>query len=153
MRVGVPEKLFIFSTIQGGNSCIRKAITIITLLDVTPFMMALSVITIFFLVPAIVALAVGLGAMYPDFTSENPAMSATSFGGLLFMLVCFALIALVIILQAGPVYRIFMADVHGLRLSFRLLIVSAVSFAAAVLLCLFAVFFPMRLAERKLNKG
>ena len=124
-----------------------------TLLDVTPFMMALSVITIFFLVPAIVALAVGLGAMYPDFTSENPAMSATSFGGLLFMLVCFALIALVIILQAGPVYRIFMADVHGLRLSFRLLIVSAVSFAAAVLLCLFAIFFPMRLAERKLNKG
>ncbi len=56
------------------------------LLQVTPFMMALSVVTVFLMVPGVVALGVGLGAAYPDFQSENPAQSVTSFGGLLFML-------------------------------------------------------------------
>ena len=56
------------------------------LLQVTPFMMALSVVTIFLMVPGVVAMGVGLGAAYPDFQSENPAQSVTSFGGLLFML-------------------------------------------------------------------
>jgi hypothetical protein len=52
------------------------------LLQVTPFMMALSTLTVFFLVPGIVALGVGLGAAYPDFKAENPAQTVTSFGGL-----------------------------------------------------------------------
>ena len=64
----------------------------------------------FFLVPAIVAMAMGLGAVYPDFKSENPAQVVTSFGGLLLMILCFFLIALVIMLEAGPVYYTFMAN-------------------------------------------
>jgi ABC-2 type transport system permease protein len=43
------------------------------LLSVTPFMMALSTITVFFLVPGIVAMGIGFGAAYPDFKAENPA--------------------------------------------------------------------------------
>jgi ABC-2 type transport system permease protein len=122
------------------------------LLRVTPFMMFLSVLTIFFLVPAIVALAVGLGARYPDFKSENPAMSATSFGGLLFMLLSFSLIASVIILEAGPVYRIFMAELHGQTLSVGQIIRLALSFSFALFLCIFAVFYPMKLGEKNLLK-
>lgn len=115
-------------------------------------MMFLSVITIFCLVPAIVALAVGLGARYPDFKSENPAMSATSFGGLLFMLLSFGLIATVIILEAGPVYRIFMAELHGQNLSIVQIIRLILSFSFALFLCVFAVFFPMKLGEKHLLK-
>ncbi len=37
------------------------------LLSVTPFMMALSTVTVFFLVPGIVAMGIGFGATYPDF--------------------------------------------------------------------------------------
>jgi ABC-2 type transport system permease protein len=122
------------------------------LLRVTPFMMFLSVLTIFFLVPAIVALAVGLGARYPDFKSENPAMSATSFGGVLFMLLSFSLIASVIILEAGPVYRIFMAELHGQALSVKQIIRLALSFSFALFLCIFAVFYPMKLGENNLLK-
>ncbi len=122
------------------------------LLRVTPFMMFLSVLTIFFLVPAIVALAVGLGARYPDFKSENPAMSATSFGGVLFMLLSFSLIASVIILEAGPVYRIFMAELHGQALSVKQIIRLALSFSFALFLCIFAVFYPMKLGEKHLLK-
>ncbi|MCL5123655.1 MAG: hypothetical protein M1511_03985, partial [Deltaproteobacteria bacterium] len=111
----------------------------------------LSVITIFCLVPAIVALGIGLGAVYPDFQSENPAQSVTSFGGLLFMILCFALIATVIILEAGPVYYIFMAGLRGQSLLPWQIAWLIVSFALALFLCLFAVVYPMRLGERSLR--
>ena len=114
--------------------------------------MFLSILTIFFLVPAVVALAVGLGARYPDFKSENPAMSATSFGGVLFMLLSFGLIALVVILEAGPVYRIFMSRMHDHSFSFLQILWFVLSFAFALFLCVFAVFYPMKLGEINLLK-
>jgi ABC-2 type transport system permease protein len=120
------------------------------LLGVTSLMMIVSVVTIFCLVPAIVALAVGLGARFPDFKSENPALSATSFGGVLFMLLSFGLIALVIILEAGPVYKIFMARISGHGFSFWTILWFILSFAFALLLCVFAVFFPMKAGEKHL---
>jgi len=52
-------------------------------------MMVLSTLTIFCLVPAVVGMAIGLGAVYADFKMENPAQVVTSFGGLLFMVLCF----------------------------------------------------------------
>lgn len=121
------------------------------LLQVSPFMMGLSAITIFYLVPAVVAMAIGLGAVYPNFKSENPAQVVTSFGGLLFMILCFGLIALVIILEAGPVYYAFMANVHGKQLSLLQIIWLVVSFGLALFLCLAAIFYPMRLGEIKLR--
>ncbi|HDQ04909.1 MAG TPA: hypothetical protein ENN23_10210 [Deltaproteobacteria bacterium] len=122
------------------------------LLGVTPFIMVLSIVTIFFLVPSIVALALGMGAIYPDFKSENPAMAVTSFGGLLFMLLSFGLIALVIILEARPVYQLFMADLHGRNLSVIQIYHTIFSFSAAFLLCAASVYIPLRLAEKKLRR-
>ena len=37
---------------------------------------------------AISLLLIGLGAAYPDFKAENPTQTVTSFGGLIFMMVC-----------------------------------------------------------------
>ena len=121
------------------------------LLQVTPFMMALSVVTVFLMVPGVVALGVGLGAAYPDFQSENPAQSVTSFGGLLFMLLAAGFIATVIILEAGPVYQVFMADFHGRSLSGLQQTWLVVSFLLVLLLCGLAVILPMRLGERRLR--
>ena len=112
--------------------------------------MVLSILTIFCLVPAIVGLAVGLGARYPDFKSENPALSVTSFGGFLFMLFCFGLIAAVIMLEAGPVYYAFMADVQGKNFSAAQIIWLIASFVLALLLCFAAIFYPMRIGEKHL---
>ena len=72
------------------------------ILGVTPFMMFLSVTSILFMVPGIVSMALGLGAVYPDFHSENPVQSVTSFGGLIYMTVSMGFIAAVILLEAGP---------------------------------------------------
>jgi ABC-2 type transport system permease protein len=58
-------------------------------------------------------MGIGLGAMYPDFHSENPAQSVTSLGGLIYRTLCIGFIGAVVVLEAGPVYNIFMSGVHG----------------------------------------
>ncbi|MHB9097156.1 MAG: putative ABC transporter permease subunit [Syntrophales bacterium] len=121
------------------------------LLQVTPFMMALSVVTVFLMVPGVVALGVGLGAAYPDFQSENPSQSVTSFGGLLFMLLAACFISAVIVLEAGPVYAVFMAGFHGRSLSGLQWAWLVISFTLVVLLCILALILPMRLGERRLR--
>lgn len=122
------------------------------LLRVTPFMMALSTVTVFFLVPGIVAMGIGLGAAYPDFKAENPTQTASSFGGLLFMLTCAAYIGAVILLQAGPVYWLFMADLHGRPLPGAVWLWTAAAFSAALTLSILAVVLPLRFGANRLGR-
>ncbi len=122
------------------------------LLQVTPFMMALSVLTIFLVTPGIVAIGIGLGAAYPDFHSENPSQSVTGFGGLLFMLLSAGFIALVIMIEAGPVYRLFMADIKGTTITGMQTVWTMLSFTLVLLLCVLAVILPMRFGERRLKR-
>jgi ABC-2 type transport system permease protein len=119
-------------------------------LQVSPFMMVLSTITIFCLVPAVVGLATGLGAIYADFKSENPVQVVTGFGGLLFMILSFSLIAVVIILEAGPVYYIFMAQLRGQSLSLMSMAWIICSFGLALFLCLLAIFYTIHLGGKSL---
>jgi ABC-2 type transport system permease protein len=121
------------------------------LLNVSPFMMILSVVTMFCIVPAIVAMGIGLGAVHPNFKSENPAQVVTSFGGLLYMILCFALIAAVVILEAGPVYYVFMAGVRNQALTLAQSAWLVISFVLAFVLCSLATVYPMRLGEKKLK--
>jgi len=122
------------------------------LLSVTPFMMTLSIVTVFFLVPGIVAIGIGLGAAYPDFKAENPTQTVTSFGGLVFMIVCAGYIGLVILIEAGPVYNLFMADIRGKTLSPAIWLWTIGSFAAAFVFSLVAIALPMRFGENRLSK-
>lgn len=120
------------------------------LLHVTPFMMALSTITFLFLIPGVVALGVGLGAAYPDFTTENPAQTVTSFGGLVFMIISVIYIGSVIVLLAGPVHHYLMANLRGFPLPPPFRIWFAAAFFVAFVLSLLAIFIPMRLGARRL---
>ena len=115
-------------------------------------MMTLSTITIFFLVPGIVALGIGLGAAFPNFRSENPTQSATGFGGLLYMILCVGFVGLVIILEAGPVYQIFIADINGKDLSLWNWVWTIVSFSLVFITCVLAVIIPMRYGEKQLSR-
>lgn len=123
------------------------------LLQVTPFMMVLSVVTVFCMVPGVVAMGVGIGAVYPDFHSENHAQSVTSFGGLLYMILCAGFIVAVIVLEAGPVYTLFMADLRGESLSFLKWLWLAISFGLAAVLSILTVILPMKMGERRLGTG
>jgi len=122
------------------------------LLKVTPFMMALSTVTIFFLVPGVVAMGIGFGAAYPDFKADNPAQTVTSFGGILFMMVCAGYIGAVIFIEAGPVYNIFMADIREKGLTvFEWTWVTG-SFVLVLLLSIAAIIIPMKFGEKKLSE-
>jgi ABC-2 type transport system permease protein len=122
------------------------------LLQVTPFMMALSTITVFFLVPGIVSIGIGLGAAYPNFKAENPNQTVTSFGGLIFMIVCAGYIGIVILIEAGPVYNLFIADIRGKTLSPAMWIWIIASFSTAFVLSLVAIKIPMRFGEKRLSQ-
>lgn len=121
------------------------------LLNVTPFMMILSIINVLFMVPGVVSLGIGMGAAYPDFKSENPVQAVTSFGGLLFMIIAAGYIGLVLVLEAGPVYHIFMAGVHETGLGPMDWAWIVGSFALAALLGVLALILPMRYGEKKLE--
>ncbi len=120
------------------------------LLSVTPFMMYLSVITLFFMTPGVVAMGIGMGAAYPDFTSENPSQSVSSFGGLIFMILSTAYIGTVTLLEAGPVYTVFMAGIRGQKLNYFQWGWLIGSFLVAFLLSILAVILPVKFGEKKL---
>jgi ABC-2 type transport system permease protein len=122
------------------------------LLNVTAFMMILSIVTVFFLVPGIVAMGIGLGAAYPDFKAENPTQTVTSFGGLVFMILCAGYIGIVIVIEAGPVYSILMAEINGHALSILKWVWITVSFSIAFTLSILAIILPMNFGEKKLSK-
>lgn len=122
------------------------------ILKADTFIMLLSVITVFLMVPGIVAIGIGFGAAYPDFKCENPEQSVTSFGGLLFMMICAGFIAAVIVLEAGPVYHIFMASMHNRSLRFYELTWAAVSFSTVIVISICAIFLPMKFGEKGLSQ-
>ena len=121
------------------------------LLNVTPFMMALSVITLFLMTPGIISLGIGLGAAYPDFTSENPSQTVTGFGGLMFMIYSAGFIGIVTILQAGPVYSIVMADIKNVSISIYQWIWITLSFFMVALICGLALVLPMKFGISRLS--
>lgn len=121
-----------------------------SLLKVTPTMMIISTATIFCMTFGITSLGIAVGAYHPRFNASNAAQVASSFGGLIYMIVALAFIALVIVLEAGPVYRLMRWTLWGWQRWdwWRFLIPMGV-----VLLINVAVFIlPMKLAVRKLNE-
>jgi ABC-2 type transport system permease protein len=82
-------------------------------LKVSTFMMVMSLATIFALTIAIAALALGFGALYPQFETENAAQIPTSFGGLVFMMATIALLAAVIVSLWQAVHEYLRAAFDG----------------------------------------
>ncbi len=120
------------------------------LLQVTPFMMGLLSVTMFFSVFGIVAMGVGFGALYPKFRYENIAQVSTGFGGVVYMMVSSLFMAAVILLEAAPVYVLFMADVRGREITALQWLWIVPAFAAVLVLQAAAVIQPMRMGTRAL---
>jgi ABC-2 type transport system permease protein len=122
------------------------------LLEVTPFMMALSSLTMLLAVFGIVALGVGMGAMFPNFNHQNIAQVATGFGGLMFMIVSAAFVALVVVLEAEPVYVLVMAEIRGVPVAGWQWLLIVLSFCAVLLIMAAAVFKPMKMGLKALSQ-
>jgi ABC-2 type transport system permease protein len=103
-------------------------------LKVMPFMMWLSAGTLFGLAFAIVALALAVGATYPNLDADNAAKVAASAGGLVFMILCMSFIGLVVVLEAWPVYAIFTSRFTQQPLDTATQVSVVLSFAAVVVI-------------------
>jgi len=116
------------------------------LLRVSSFMMVLSAATMFMAVFGIVGLAIGFGALYPKFHHQNIAQVSTGFGGLMFMMTSILYLAVVLVLEAGPVYMLSMSRLKGIPLSGLQLTFVLGSFLAVMAVNALAFYTPM-------NKG
>jgi ABC-2 type transport system permease protein len=121
------------------------------LLQVTPLMLWLAPVTIFSMVFGITALGVGMGAAFANFKAENLTQVATGFGGLLYMILAMGFITLVVVLEAGPVYTLFMAQVRQHSLSVLQWFYVGGSVLLTLLLNVAAIWLPMRYGIRKLG--
>ena len=119
------------------------------LLKATPFMMVVSLATICALTLAIAAMALGFGALYPQFETENAAQIPTSFGGLVFMMSTVALLGLVIVVLARPVYAYLQA--HNAGQSVALDAWTLGSFALAATICAAATVIPLKVGLKKME--
>jgi len=122
------------------------------LLNVTAFIMLLSSVTMFLEVFAIVAMGIGFGAIYPNFKYENIAQVPTGFGGLMYMIFSAIFIAVIIILEAGPVYILFMADLRGTRIMWFQWFLIIVSFIMVLFIIAFTIYKSMNIGLRALNR-
>jgi len=121
-------------------------------LDVTPFMMILSSTTMFFMVFGVVAIGVGLGAMYPKFIYQNIAQVSTGFGGVLYMIISSLFIAAVIVLEAWPVYVLFMSDFNGTQVPMAQCFIIVISFFLVFVINILAIFIPMKAGLKALQR-
>ncbi|MDQ6736638.1 MAG: hypothetical protein M3Z30_02915 [Gemmatimonadota bacterium] len=127
---------------------LAMVVTTDVLLQVSEFMTAVSIGTITLLTFAISGLAIGAGTMFPQFDTENAAQIPTSFGGLVFMMTAISLIAVVIVLEARPVYTYLSSQAFGTeRDATRMLL----GFGAAAALCVAATLLPLRFAVNRLT--
>src|SRR5258707_930859 len=120
------------------------------LLQVSAFMMILSLVTICALTLAIAALALGYGALYPQFETENAAQIPTSFGGLVFMMTTIVLLAGVIVslYQAVHVYLLAVYQHEPVVIDGWMLL----WFGVAAMLCLVATVVPLRVGLRRMER-
>ena len=112
-------------------------------LEASPFILVLTTVTMVGITFALTSLALGLGALYPNYETENVAEIPTSFGGLLFMMVAITYLAGVVILEAWPVYFYLQSRMTGGEAAVATLPLVA-GVAGAGLLTALATWLPLR---------
>ncbi|TVP59217.1 MAG: hypothetical protein EA351_01895 [Gemmatimonadales bacterium] len=112
-----PRTLFWTKYAVGTIPLLLIAVPLIILtnwiLQVSPFLFVVSTGAMVGATFAMTAMALGFGAIFPNFETENPAEIPTSFGGLLFMMASVAYLALIVMLCGWPVYRFLLGRLQG----------------------------------------
>jgi ABC-2 type transport system permease protein len=141
--VGVLPLLILALALTAGTNVILRVGT---------FMMIVSLVTITIMTFAIASLALGFGAMFPRFETENSAEISTGFGGLLFMMSAAAYLAIVIMLEAWPVYSVLQAKFRGIPLDSSQIGGLAIGLGLALAGSIAVVIVPLRIAREKIEE-
>ncbi len=119
------------------------------ILSATPFILTLTTVTMVGVTLALTALALGFGALFPNYETENPAEIPTSFGGLVFMMVATGYLAGIVILEAWPVYLFLSARFRGEEQGLAPVVPLVLGLVGALVLTALAVWLPLRAGVRK----
>jgi ABC-2 type transport system permease protein len=112
------------------------------ILQVPAFFVQLSMANIFAVAIALTGLAIGIGALMPNFKTDHPSKIAVGPGGVLYMLLSFFYLGVMLMIQIRPVwyYVIHRSDeIWGVAYA-----------SAAVILTLIVAILPMELGARRL---
>ncbi len=119
-------------------------------LEASAFILVLTSVTMVGVTFALTSMALGFGALYPNYDTENVAEIPTSFGGLLFMMAAVSYLAGVVILEAWPVYLYLNSRFQG-----GIAVVGVtpllIGVAAAAILTALAIVLPLRAGVRKVQ--
>ncbi len=118
-----------------------------SVLGVDPNMRALTILSAGFGAVALSGLAVGLGALFPDFKEDNPARIVSGFGGTTNFLIGLAYVAAMTALIAGP--RVALAAQRAD--ADAAVALGRAAIAIAVLLSLGLAVIPLALGRRRLD--
>ncbi|MFG1690670.1 hypothetical protein ACGF5M_00705 [Gemmatimonadota bacterium] len=133
--------------------CVALPLIVITnvILEASTFIMVLSVGTMVLVTFAITALALGFGALFPNYETDNVAEIPTSYGGLLFMMAAVGYLGGVVILEAWPVYHFLTARFRGVPFAEAGMIPLVLGISGAALLSMIAVAVPLRAGIRRVQ--
>lgn len=121
------------------------------LLKVAPWMMALSLATVFFLTVGISAIGVGVGALYPKFNFDNAAEIPTSFGGAVCMIFSIAFVGVTVMIEAWPAHLLALRALRPAAPTVPEFWVIAPSLAAVFALTVATVIVPIKMGLKKLE--
>jgi ABC-2 type transport system permease protein len=141
--VGVLPLLLLALALTAGTNVILRVGT---------FMMILSLVSITVMTFAIGSLALGFGALFPRFETENSAEISTGFGGLLFMMTSVAYLGIVVMVQAWPVYSVLNARYRGVPLGSGQIIALVLGLGVALALSVAAIIVPLRIAVQRIEE-
>jgi ABC-2 type transport system permease protein len=141
--VGVTPLLVLALALTAGTNVILR---------VGSFMMVLSLVTIVFMTFAVGALALGFGAMFPRFDTDNAAEISTGFGGLLFMMSAVAYLGAIIVLEAWPVYSVLRTYARGGALASNQVTALGMGLGAALLTTAIVIVMPLREARLRIER-
>jgi ABC-2 type transport system permease protein len=121
------------------------------ILEVSPLIFTLSTGTMVVATLTLTAMALGFGALFPNYESDNVAEIPTSFGGLLFMMAAVGYLAGVIVLEAWPVYSYLSGNLRGEPVRNFLTLPFVMGIAGAMALSAAAMAIPIRVGMRKVG--
>ncbi len=121
------------------------------MLRVPPWMMVLSLVTIGAMTAGVSAIAVGIGALYPNFNFENAAQIPTSFGGAVCMIFSIVFVAATVVIEAWPMYLVAMRGIRRGIYSPPEVEVIAPAVIAVFVLTALAMIVALKLGHRRLE--
>ena len=120
------------------------------MLGVDPLYAWVAAITIALLALGLSGMAVGMGALYPDFKADSAAQMAAGPGAIGFMVLALLLVAAVVAIEAVPVGLLLARQYQGIVPSTALIAGLALASLSVVTLCTTAAVIPMRRGGAKL---